>query len=182
MSYFRSTVLLDEAAWTDITRTLTRDWFYQRALHTGGWRVSVSPTLVESDSMNRVLFEDKKAITIPRCANASAIGLQGYVDHTLPSRCYASPWSCVCVWNFEITTFPTVASEPRFYALMLCTSRTQVCCGWYKSYCLPACHTLVRRYCWMKRPGPTLHVRLREISSTDVLCTQVAGGWQFLQI
>ena len=27
----------------------------------------------------------------PRCANASAIGLQGYVDHTLPSRCYASP-------------------------------------------------------------------------------------------
>ena len=27
----------------------------------------------------------------PRCANASAVGLQGYVDHTLPSRCYASP-------------------------------------------------------------------------------------------
>ena len=43
-----SAVLLDEAAWTDITRTLTRDWFYRHALHTGGWRVSVSPTLVES--------------------------------------------------------------------------------------------------------------------------------------
>ena len=27
----------------------------------------------------------------PRCANASAVGLQGYIDHTLPSRCYASP-------------------------------------------------------------------------------------------
>ena len=27
----------------------------------------------------------------PRCANASAFGLQGYVDNTLPSRCYASP-------------------------------------------------------------------------------------------
>ena len=35
------------AAWTDITRTLTRDWFYRRALYTGGWWVSVSPTLVE---------------------------------------------------------------------------------------------------------------------------------------
>ena len=32
-------VLLDEAAQTDITRTLTQDWFYRRALHTGGWRV-----------------------------------------------------------------------------------------------------------------------------------------------
>ena len=63
MSYFDSAVLLDEAAQTDITHTLTRDWFYRCALHTGGWWVLVSPTLVESD----VLFEDQKAITIPRC-------------------------------------------------------------------------------------------------------------------
>ena len=49
MSYLDSTVLLDEAARTDITRTLARDWFYGRASHTGGWRVSVSPTLVESN-------------------------------------------------------------------------------------------------------------------------------------
>ena len=35
MSYFDSAVLLDEAARTDITRTLTRDWFYRHALHTG---------------------------------------------------------------------------------------------------------------------------------------------------
>ena len=67
MSYFDSVVLLDEAAQTDITRTLTRDWFYRRASHTGGWWVSVTPTLVESDSMNMVLSEDQKAITIPRC-------------------------------------------------------------------------------------------------------------------
>ena len=33
--YFDSAVLLDEAAQTDIMRTLTRDWFYGRALHTG---------------------------------------------------------------------------------------------------------------------------------------------------
>ena len=47
MSYFGSAVLLDEAARTDITRTLTQDWSYRRALHIGGWRVLVSPTLVE---------------------------------------------------------------------------------------------------------------------------------------
>ena len=67
MSYFDSAVLLDEAAWIDITRTFTRDWFYQRASHTGGWWVLVSPTLVESDSMNMVLSEDQKVITILRC-------------------------------------------------------------------------------------------------------------------
>ena len=67
MSHFGSAVLLGEAARLDITRTLTRDWFHRRALHTGGWRVSVSPTLVESDSMNMILSEDQKAITIPRC-------------------------------------------------------------------------------------------------------------------
>ena len=40
--------------------------------------------------------------------------------HTLPSRCYASPWSCVCVGIFlKLLRSPTVASEPRFYALML---------------------------------------------------------------
>ena len=39
--------IVDEAARTDITRMLTRDWFYRHALHTGGWQVSVSPTLVE---------------------------------------------------------------------------------------------------------------------------------------
>ena len=48
MSYFDSAVLLDEAAQTDIMRTLTRDWFYRSALRIGGWSLSVSPTLVES--------------------------------------------------------------------------------------------------------------------------------------
>ena len=67
MSYFGSAVLLDQATQTDITRTLTRDWFYRRASHTGGSWVSVSPTLVESVSMNRVLSEDQKAINIPHC-------------------------------------------------------------------------------------------------------------------
>ena len=47
MSYFGSAGLLDEAAQTDITRTLTRDRFSRRALHIGGLPVTVSPTLVE---------------------------------------------------------------------------------------------------------------------------------------
>ena len=51
----------------------------------------------------------------PRCVNASAFGLRGYVDNTLPSRCYASPWSCVCVGNFlKLLRSQTVASEPGF--------------------------------------------------------------------
>ena len=101
-----------------------------------------------------------------------------------------SPISLLCITMilrvrrnfFEITTFPNSGIRARFYALMLCMSRTQVSCGRYKSYCLPACHTLVRRYCWMKRPGPTIRVCLRETGFTDVLCTQVAGGCQFLQL
>ena len=39
---------------------------------------------------------------------------------------------------------------------------------------------LIRRYCWMKWPGPTLHDCVHETGSTDVLCTQVAGGYLFL--
>ena len=79
---------------------------------------------------------------------------------------------------FEITTFPNSGIRARFYALMLCTSRTQVSCGRYKSYCLPACHTLVRRYCEMKRSGPTLRVRLRETGFTvaSTRCLKVTGG------
>ena len=45
----------------------------------------------------------------PCCHNASAYGLRGYIDNTLPSRCYASPLSCVCVgFFFEITAFPNM--------------------------------------------------------------------------
>ena len=43
-------------------------------------------------------------------------------------------------------------------------------------YCLPACHTLIRRYCWMKRPRPTLHDRVHETGSTNMLLH--TGGWR----
>ena len=53
----------------------------ERVLKLGGAVVSV---------LDRSGREDVR-LHQPRCANASAVGLQGYVDHTLPSRCYASP-------------------------------------------------------------------------------------------
>src|SRR3954465_5316006 len=36
-------------------------------------------------------------------------GLRGYVDNTLPSRCYASPSSCMCVGIFlKLLCSPTI--------------------------------------------------------------------------
>ena len=56
----------------------------------------------------------------PRCVNASAFGLRGYVDNTLPSRCYAITMILRVRRNFfEITTFPNSGIRARFYALML---------------------------------------------------------------
>ena len=53
----------------------------------------------------------------PRCANASAYGLRGYVDNTLPSRCYAITMILrVRRKLFEITTFPNSGIRARFYA------------------------------------------------------------------
>ena len=38
---------------------------------------------------------------------------------------------------------------------------------------------LIWRYCWMKRPGPTLHDHVHETGSTDRHATSFAlGGWQ----
>ena len=62
----------------------------------------------------------RRSTTSTALLNASAFGLRGYVDNTLPSRCYASPWSCVCVGIFlKLLRSPTVASEPRLLMLML---------------------------------------------------------------
>ena len=56
----------------------------------------------------------------PRCHNASAYGLRGYVDNTLPSRCYAITMILrVRKKFFEITTFPNSGIRAWFYALML---------------------------------------------------------------
>ena len=60
------------------------------------------------DYINRVV------ITLP------LDGLQGYVDNTLPSRCYAITMILRVRRNFfEITTFPNSGIRAMFYALML---------------------------------------------------------------
>ena len=48
----------------------------------------------EEGAMRSVLDRsDREYVRLhqPHCANASAFGLRGYVDNTLPSCCYASP-------------------------------------------------------------------------------------------
>ena len=61
---------------------------------------------------------DRKDIRLhqPRCANASAFGLRGYVDNTLPSRCYAITMILRVRMNFflKLLRSPTVVSEPGF--------------------------------------------------------------------
>ena len=49
----------------------------------------------------------------PRCHNASTYGLQGYMDDTLTSRFYASPWSCMCVGILLKLLHSPIASSPR---------------------------------------------------------------------
>ena len=91
--------------------------------------------------------------------------------------------SCVIVGkSFEILHSPTVASEPGLCVDVICTSRTQRVVGDNSHTAYQQCLTLIRRYCWMKRPGPTLHDRVHETGSTDVLRTQVASGCLFLQL
>ena len=63
----------------------------------------------------------------PLCASASAFGLRGYGDTLSPLvAMHHLDGSCVCVGIlFEITAFPTVASEPGLCVDVICTSRTQ---------------------------------------------------------
>ena len=54
------------------------------------------------------------------------------------------------------------------YALLLCTSRTQVVVGVdFVNLLAITSLILIRRHRGMKRPGPALHVRLRETGFTD---------------
>ena len=47
----------------------------------------------------------------PCCANASTVGLQGYVDHTLPSLLCITMIFRVRRNFFEITTFPNMSKR-----------------------------------------------------------------------
>ena len=120
----------------------------------------------------------------PRCHNASAYSLRGYMDTLSPLvAMHHLDRSCVIVGFFlKLPCSPTVASEPGLCVDVICTSRTQRVVGDNSHTAYHQRLTLIRQYCWMKRPRSTLHDRVHETGSTDVLCTQVAGGCQFLQL
>ena len=107
----------------------------------------------------------------PRCANASTFVLRGYVDTLSPLiAMHHLDRSCVVVRNFlRLPHSPTVASELGLCVDVICMSRTQRVVGDNSHTAYHQRLTLIRRYCWMKRPGPTLRVHLRETGSTDVL-------------
>ena len=116
--------------------------------------------------------------------NASAFGLRGYADTLSPLVAMRFlVRSCVIVGKkFEILRSPSVASEPGLCVDVICTSRTQQVVGDNSHTAYQQRLTLIWRYCWLKRPGPTLHDRVHETGSTNVLRTQVASGCVFLQL
>ena len=132
--------------------------------------------------LDRLDREDVRLLPLRRVI-ASAVGLRWVRRQHSPLVAMHHMILCARRKFFEITTKPNSGIRAQVIDVdVICTSRTQVSCGRYKSYCLPACHTLVRRYCWTRRPGPTLRVRLRETGSLDVLCTEMACGRLSLQL
>ena len=103
--------------------------------------------------------------------NAPAFGLRGYVDTFSPLiSMHLLDRSCVIVGKFfDILCSPTVASKPGLCVDVIWTSRTQRVVGDNSHTAYHQRLILIRRYCWMKRPGPTLHDRVHETGSTDML-------------
>ena len=62
---------------------------------------------------------------------------------------------------------------------MICTSRTQRVVGGVSHTAYHQRLILIRRYCGMKRPGPTLHVHAHEtVPQTDIQLVLHKGGWR----
>ena len=69
-------------------------------------------------------------------------------------------------------TFPNSGIRARSMRSSPCTSRTQFVVGVdVVNFLASTSLILLQRYCGMKRPGPTLHDRVHETGSSDVLCT-----------
>src|SRR5215216_720985 len=91
--------------------------------------------------------------------------------------------SCMIVGNFfELLRSPKGASEPGLCVDVICMSTTQRVVGDNSHTAYHQHLTLIQRYCWTKPPRPTLHDRVHETGSPNVLCTEVACGCLFLQL
>ena len=85
--------------------------------------------------------------------------------------------SCVIIDFFlKLLRSPIVATEPGLRVDVICTSRTQSVVGDNSHTAYEQRLNLIQRYCWMKRPGPTLHDRIHQTGSTDMLLH--IGGWR----
>ena len=62
----------------------------------------------------------------------------------------------------------TVASEPGLCVDVICMSRTQRIVGDNSHTAYQQCLTLIRWFCWMKRPRLTLHDRIHETALVRV--------------
>ena len=126
----------------------------------------------------------RRSTTSTALLNASAFGLRGYVDTLSPLvAMHLLDRSCVIVGIFlKLLRSPIVVSEPGLCVDVICTSRTQRVVGDNSHTAYHQRLTLIQWYCWMKRPGPTLHDRVHETGSTDVLRTHVASECLFLQL
>ena len=105
--------------------------------------------------------------------NASAFGLRGYVDTlSLLVAMLLLDRSCVIVGFFLKYYVPRQWYQfPGLCVDIICMSRTQRVVGDNSHTAYHQHLTLIWRYCWMKWPGPTLHDRIHETGSTDVLRT-----------
>ena len=63
---------------------------------------------------------------------------------------------------------------------MICTSRRQRVVGGDRHTAYHQCLILIQWYCWMKRPGPTLHVHahMRPVPPIDMQLVLYKGGWR----
>ena len=62
---------------------------------------------------------------------------------------------------------------------MICTSRTQRVVGGDSHTAYQQRLILIRRYCGMKRPGPTyMSTHMRPVPPTDMQLVLHKGGWQ----
>ena len=74
----------------------------------------------------------------------------------------------VCRKFFEITTFPNSGIRAKSMRSYYARVEYKVVVGAdIVNYLAVTSPILIRRHRRMKRPGPTLHVRLRETGSTD---------------
>ena len=108
--------------------------------------------------------------------NASAYGLRGYIDTLSPLVAMnLLDRSCVGVGIFLFScNVPNSGIMSQVYARWYVRLEHKEVVGGDVHTAYHQCLILIRRYCWMKRPGQTLHDHVHETGSTDRHATSFA--------